>query len=426
MLPHLKKFLCCITATGVLLLNLATASAIGIKPLRIELTIDPGNSATATLRVINSEANDLALKPEVVIYTKNDEKGFPVAEELNADNPANIRSWITFEDSQIELPANSEKAVNFTVTVPKDAAAGGRYASVMYVATGAQESEGSLQVNTAVPSLILITVTGNLTSTGSFEKIALKDAALFSDIFPTFNLSFKNTGNLHIKPSGSVAIFDKTTGKQLTSIARYANPITGETVVADTIPINLTGGNVLPGSLRIFEAAWNENIASGKFTAKASLNYAKGKPALTKSMDFEIAEDLQTSDFKFIQAEDSAYFQLTATNKGNVNEKLTGKVKITNEFASVVAAPKIPEDIPYIKPGETVTIQIPWLSKTLPAGDYTAELLAEYGFAKTPVTAQTTFSSAGDNLLLYAGIGGGVVLFLAGGFFAYRLGRRKK
>jgi P pilus assembly chaperone PapD len=126
MLPSLKKLFSCIAAVCLLFLNLATASAIGIKPLRIELTIDPGNSATATLRVINSEANDLTLKPEVVIYTKNDEKGFPVAEELAANDPANIRSWITFEDSQIELLANSEKAVNFTVTVPKDAAQIGR------------------------------------------------------------------------------------------------------------------------------------------------------------------------------------------------------------------------------------------------------------------------------------------------------------
>jgi len=422
----MKNFLRYFTACCVLLLNLSTASAIGIKPLRVELTIDPGNSATTTLRIINSEATALKLRPEVVIYTKNDEKGFPVAEELAADNPENIQSWFSFEDSQIDLPANSEKAVNFTVTVPKDAAAGGRYASVMYIAAGESGSEGNLQINTAVPSLILLTVAGNQIQTGNLENFALKDAVLFGDSFPTFNLTFQNTGNIHTKPSGSVAIFEKETGKQLTSIARYTNPATGESVVADTIPINLSGGNVLPGSPRIFEAAWNENIASGNFTAKASLSYAKDKSPLTKSVDFEIAEDLQTSNFQFIQTADSAYFQITATNNGNVNEKLIGKVKVTNEFESIVAAPKIPEDSAYIKPGETVTIQIPWLSKALPAGDYTAELLAEYGFAKTPVTAKASFSSAGDNTLLYAGIGGGVALFLAGGFFAYRLGRRKK
>ncbi|MDD3066983.1 MAG: hypothetical protein PHO48_04115 [Candidatus Gracilibacteria bacterium] len=422
----MKNFLRYFTACCVLLLNLATASAIGIKPLRVELTIDPGNSATATLRVINSEATALQLKPEVVIYTKNDEKGFPVAEELAADNPANIRSWFTFEDSQIDLPANSEKEVNFTVTVPKDAAAGGRYASVMYIAAGESENKGNLQVNTAVPSLILLTVTGNQIQTGSFENFALRDTVLAGDIPLAFNLAFKNTGNIHAKPSGSVAIFDQQTGKQLTSIARYNNPATGESVVADTIPINLNGGNVLPGSPRIFEVAWNENIISGKFTAKASLGYAKDKSPLLKSVSFEIAEDLQTSNFQFIQTDNSAYFQITATNNGNVNEKLTGKVKVTNEFETVVAAPKIPEDSAYIKPGETVTIQIPWLSKALPAGSYTAELLAEYGFAKTPVTAKTTFSSSGDNLFIYAGIGGGVVIILAGGFFAYRLGRRKK
>ena len=57
----------------VLALTISTVLAVGVKPVRTELIIDPGGSGSATIRVINSENVPVTVRPEITVYTKNDQ-----------------------------------------------------------------------------------------------------------------------------------------------------------------------------------------------------------------------------------------------------------------------------------------------------------------------------------------------------------------
>lgn len=397
--------------------------AVGVKPVRTELAIDPGASATATIQVINSESFPVTVIPEITVYTKNDENGFPVAEDLAADDPMNIQDWISLDTTPLDLEPNSTQEVSFTVTVPEDAEPGGRYASVLYTATDEEEAAG-IKIQTAVPSLILVKVSGEELHTSEVTNFTVKSDKMLGDKSPVFAVEFKNEGNVHEKPRASITLTDAD-GVQLTEVATYKDPDSGEVIVADAIPLNLIGGNVLPGSSRIFTGGWNQNVQSGKFTATLELNYG-GQPTITRTTEIEIQESLTVNSFEINQMENSTDFSLTLTNSGNVYERPEGTIKITNEFDEVAAEPEIPADVEYIAPGSTATITIPWLSKQVPSGEYVANLAATYGFADAPLTAEVHFSSSAVDYIMIAMIGGGVVLVALLAIVIILLVRRKK
>ncbi|MFA6458303.1 MAG: hypothetical protein WCV72_02855 [Patescibacteria group bacterium] len=418
-----KTFSLTLSSFAACVLTASTVFAVGVKPVRTELDIDPGAAVTATIRVINPEAVPITVKPELTVYTKNDEDGYPIVEDLAADDPRNISGWITFDQDAITLAPRSEKSVNFTVTVPDGAEPGGRYASLSYTTVADTETTG-IKIQTAVPSLILIKVSGEEIHSGTVKNFALKNEKILSDKGLIFGCDFQNAGNVHEKPRASVSLTDAA-GKVLTAVASYADNDSGAVVVADTIPLNLGGGNVLPGSERIFTGEWNHNLRPGKFTAKLTLDYAD-QPTITQTTEVEIKEGLTLDSFVINQLEKATDFSLTLTNSGNVFERPKGVIEIRNEYDEVVASPQIPDNVAYIAPGSTAVITIPWLEKTVPRGDYTAQLAATFGFADAPLTAEVQFSSNAIDLILLGLIGGGVVIAILLVTVIVLLVRRKK
>ncbi len=391
-----------VCTTGLLALVLLTplALAVGVKPLRTELTIDPGSQGTATLTIINSEDRQLTVRPEIQVYTRNDKSGYPVETDLSADDPRNIASWITFGAETLELGPNSTKEVIFTVTVPENAEPGGRYAALTYSPI-IDESSGGVQIQTRVASLILITVTGEQRFGGQLTEFGIAEGKMYSDQPVQLAVGFENQGNVHVKAAGSIVLTD-TAGNTVPKLARYTDPETGREIVADTIPVNLNRGNILPDSTRVFGSDWNENIQLGTYTATLTLYYADGQPPLTQSTEIAIAEELTLDALEFSVSTDEegaehSQFELTATNSGGVYERLDGKLEVTNEFGDLVRTIEIPTDIDYIAPNTTQALTFDFLDTKVKAGEYTVALTATYGFGATPITIQTTFTSVDES-----------------------------
>ncbi len=418
-----KTFSLTLSSFAACVLTVSTVFAVGVKPVRTELDIDPGAAVTATIRVINPESIPITVKPELTVYTKNDEDGYPIVEDLAADDPRNISSWIAFDKNVITLAPRSEKIVNFTVTVPDGAEPGGRYASLLYT-TVADENATGIKIQTAVRSLILIKVSGEEIHAGTVTSFTFKNDKILSDKGLVFGCDFQNAGNVHEKPRASVSLTDAA-GKVLTGVASYVDRDSGATVILDEVPLNLGGGNVLPGNERIFTGEWNHNLRPGKFTAKLTLDYAD-QPTITQTTEVEIKEGLAVDSFVINQLEKSTDFSLTLTNSGNVFERPKGVIEIRNAYDELVASPQIPDNVEYVAPGSTAVITIPWLEKTVPRGDYTAKLAANFGFANTPLTAEVQFSSSAIDFILLGLIGGGVVIAILLVTVIVLLVRRKK
>lgn len=403
--PFFRMFRRISPALAALLLaaSAVAAHAIGVQPLRTELSIAPGATKVATLEVVNPDNYDLAVRPQLLIYEKNDEQGFPVQLQLEAGDTRDFRPWVTFQPNEFTLKAGEKRSVTATVRVPAGTTPGGRYAAIVY--DPIVNDPNAVVAKTRVASLLLIEVEGQQIRRSKLLSFGMQGETIESDKGAVFAIDVENQGNVHLRPRGTITITDTATGKQLRNIARYKDPLTGADIIADAIPVNILGGNVLPGSRRVFTPAFVEGITNGSYRADLAISGGDGTTEEKSSVDFTINEDFAITSFELVRGSKGWLFTITGQNDGNIAEKLTGKIVVKNEFDYQVAEVPLPEDMQYFAPGQTTTVEVPWLeTDELPDGEYNAVLQASYGLTPVGVELRAGFGSSGGWLWVLGGL----------------------
>jgi len=381
-----------LTSVGVLVMLFAltpSTFAIGISPVRHEFDLAPGESDTATLTINNESGTEIAVDISIKAFIKQDDSGYPVPLDLEDTASIDIRKWIKLPELPIIVPGNESIDISYTITVPHNAEPGGKYAAIAFEPI--VESESSVKVKTRLNTLALINVAGDVIRTGEVLDFSIPNE-IKSDMPFLFNINFNNTGNTHIKPMGYIEIIDLSTNEPVTGVSLQFSDETKLEVVGDTIPINFIGGNVLPNNSRIFENEWMQNIYMGDFRANMKLNYEEGGEAIEDSIEFSIKQDIAVESFDIEINESEADFVLNVKNNGNIYEKLTGKILITNSFGynvDEILLPEVEDD--YIAPGESREITLKWLDKDIPVGRYKAKLEAKYGLTDETLTSEIKF-----------------------------------
>lgn len=391
------------------------ALAVGVKPLRTELAIAPGESVRTTITVINTEDQEVRVRPSVGMYAGNDQQGYPIESDVPEDDPRHLNTWVAFDQVELTLRPDESRAVSLTITAPADAEPGGHYGSLLYEPIP-EEGGAPVKVATRVASLLLITVTGEVRTDGAVTRFSVADHQAADRPF-AFAIDFENSGTIHVRPEGSITILDAA-GQQVRSVARYLDPKTSKEVTADVIPVNLLGGNVLPDSARTFLADWSENIQNGEYTAVLNLAYA-GQQLAPQTTTFTVRDAVAVDDFALRQGGGKADFALKLQNTGANVVRPIGVIEVVNEFDFKVAEVTLGDHMSDIPAGESREVIVPWLSKEVPAGSYTARLNATYGYSRRPLVAEARFSAEDGGVpvgmlsalgaLLAIGLGGFVI-----------------
>lgn len=402
----LKQF-----AALVLLLSLTpSVLAIGIRPIRSEFSVEPGKTVKGEITVINETEKDFSAEPVIKVFYKNDETGFPVyPSQEDLDEVENFAEWIDVPQQPIPITAGDSATVEYTVTVPEDAEAGGKYATIAYQPV--KDPNGGVAVNVRAASLLFVNVEGDIIKEGEITRFNTPETLKTDEPF-NFEVTFQNTGNTHLKPNGWIKITNKKTGETLSQISTYLDPESEELIIGDEIPVNLRKKNVLPDSLRTFKSEWINGIEEGEFQALVTIKYDNQTGSISQTFDFEIKEDMAVEKFEINVQENAADFDLTLINNGTAYEKPVGVIKIVNNLGYQVDEIPLPEEMEHLAPGESVDLNLPWLSKAIPAGRYTATLEATYGFTEKIVEAEVKFGQI-DRSKLFMGIGLGLAILIA-------------
>lgn len=378
--------------------SLFAASGIGVRPLRTNISLDPGASGSIYLTIINNEDFTQVVKPEFQTYTSHNEQGYPIAKQLEEDDPQNIISWISFEKEKISVPPKSEKKVKVTISVPETAEPGGRYGALIYGPILTDTS--GVAFRTRVASLLLLDVKGDEKYDGEVSGFGIKDQEMYSDKGIQFAVDFENKGNIHVGPKGKISIYDKD-GKKVESVFSILDK-DGEEMILNDIPVNPFLNYTLPGLKRVYESDWKMNVAEGKYTAKLDLLFKKGDDQFTenKEVEFEIRDNLNVENFNFSEEDGKTYFILKLNNNGTVNEKIQGTIDVLNNLDYKIGEIKIPEDVGYITPGQAKEFKLKFLDKEMPDGDYTVKSNITYGYAGKKLDLNKEFSF-NNNLVIY-------------------------
>jgi len=112
-----------------------------------------------------------------------------------------IKDWLVLPDKQISIQPGEEKEVAYKVNIPKDAA--GEY-NAWFVVSDAKGPEikmgASIAVRTSIPIYIIVK------GTEKYDFEIQNFNAWIKPSFSSFNIILRNTGNVHIRPTGKVKI----------------------------------------------------------------------------------------------------------------------------------------------------------------------------------------------------------------------------
>jgi hypothetical protein len=224
-----------------------SASALTISPPVRELMGDPGGTVSGIVKLYNETDRDITVYPSTAIFkakpSENGEPDFPDLEKNN--NESDLASWIKIPQGPMTIRSLDWQTIVFEINVPKDAEPGGHYAAIFFSPQNpADTSSDAVSVNYKTGSLLLLSISGNVKEGGALKEFA-SDKTFYDHIPASFAVRVENTGNMHFKPEGTVAVTN----------------VFGSNVADLKIVKAEAGGNVLPKSTRKYEVVWGETDA---------------------------------------------------------------------------------------------------------------------------------------------------------------------
>ncbi len=244
-----------------------------ISPPLAELKADPGQTVTAKVKVRNVTRETLVVSAEVNDFTAgNEEDGQPrLLLEEGEKSPYSVKDWIT-TISEITLKSEEQKPVTITLQVPQDASPGGHYGVVRFTGTPPGVEGTGVSLSASIGALVLVNVSGDVQESAKIVELFTAQNGEKRGFFEygpiTLAERIENTGNVHIKPTGTV---------------RVTNIFGQETA---TYSLNERGGNILPASIRRFEQQLDKKFLFGRYKLQADVVYGSDSKILSDSVTF--------------------------------------------------------------------------------------------------------------------------------------------
>ena len=256
-------------------------NGIRVSPVRTDLVMNPGETRQVNVTVSNLTAASSEYQAYVNDFVAADgELGQP-ALILDNDKYAPSHSLKRFMQNvpNVTVGAGQSKDVKVTISVPRDAAAGGYYGAVRFAPAKSGDESKNVTLAASVGSLILVKVPGDIKENVTLDTFDVRRGTgnkAGSSFFTTNkNLyavaRFNNSGNVHEQPFGKVQL--KKGGK-----------------VIETLEINNTDprGNVLPDSVRRFESKLNKVGFWGKYEVEGNFGYGTNGQLLSAKSTFYV------------------------------------------------------------------------------------------------------------------------------------------
>ncbi len=232
-----------------------------ISPVLVELNADPGKQYTISIKLKNVTANTLSTKSQVNDFGAKGENGDPeIFLNEKEKSTYSLKSWVDKIPSYT-LKSQESKTIPITINIPSNAEPGGHYGVVRFtgVAPELAGDESEVALSGSIGTLLLVRVSGGVKEGLKLEDFFTTQNGKKSSFFEKGPISLveriKNTGNVHIKPTGTVVVKDMF-GKTKASLK-----------------VNEPPKNILPDSIRRFEQELNKKWLFGRYTVDLNLAY---------------------------------------------------------------------------------------------------------------------------------------------------------
>jgi len=258
----------------------SNGQALEIAPPVVYLSADPGQSVKTQIFIRDISNGNLIVTGQVNDFVAGGTDGTPkiLLDDKQGSSAYSLKPWITSLPSLLLIP-HEIKTMTVTINVPKDASPGGHYGVVRFTSTppSLDGSASGVSLAASIGVLLLVTVSGNIKQGLEVQQFSAaknnKTGSFFESGPVQFIEKFKNTGNVHLQPTGQISVTDMF-GKKLAGVN-----------------VNLPPANVLPDSTRQFTQALDKEIIGdkklfGRYTAKLVVTYGTDKKTATSTLSF--------------------------------------------------------------------------------------------------------------------------------------------
>lgn len=252
----------------------STGQGFQISPVLVELNSDPGQTHVINIKLKNVTANTLVSKSQVNNFGSKGENGDP--EIFLSDNDKStyaLKNWVQ-KIPNYTFATQESRTIPVKISVPTSAEPGGHYGVIRFsgVAPELADDQSAVALSASIGTLVLVRVSGDVKEVAKIEDYYAAQNGKKSGFFETGPITFveriSNTGNVHIKPMGSIVVkdmFGKTTA---------------------SLKVNDPPKNVLPESIRRFEQELNNKWLFGRYSAQLDLNYGTTGQVLKSTLVF--------------------------------------------------------------------------------------------------------------------------------------------
>lgn len=266
-----------------------TGNGMRISPVRVDTTIQPGESKVVDVYITNVTDAPVTLQGIVNDFgASDDESGQPrIYLDDNASAPARGLKKFVKPIGQVALQPREQKNIKVSISIPNDAAGGGYYGAVRFAPANSNNGE-SVSLSGSVGTLVLVTVPGDISEQANIQSfnIARQNGETLGKASNFFTngakgddgkglqavLRVQNTGNVQIAPFGKAIL--KKSGKE---IASYE--------INNTQP----RGSVLPDSTRRFTIDLGDKTAGfGRYTLEGNFGYGSSGQLITAKTSFMV------------------------------------------------------------------------------------------------------------------------------------------
>ena len=255
--------------------------ALEIAPPVIYLNADPGQSVKTQILIRDISSGNLIVNGQVNNFVSGGVDGTPkilLDAKDNANNPYSLVEWVSPLPSLLLVPKEI-KTMTATINVPKDASPGGHYGVIRFTSMPPSlDGTSGVSLAASIGVLVLITVSGKVTEGLNVSNLVVrKKDGKSSNFFESgpleFMERFKNTGNVHLQPTGQVSITDMF-GKKLAAVN-----------------VNTPPANILPQSEREFKQPLDKAVIGnkrlfGRYKATLNATYGSDKKTVTDTITF--------------------------------------------------------------------------------------------------------------------------------------------
>ncbi len=236
-------FLSAIAGTFFSVFFAASAQALTVSPVLIDLEADPGDILEGAVTIYNSSEVPETYFVSLQNFVAQGEEGRQTFVE--EENSFGLAKWTLPELSEITLQPNEERSIRYSVFFPDDAEPGGHYAALFFSTQPNEGEESSVGVGAKTGILLLARVSGDIRESATLETFRVVNEARLNRPPVEFEYRLRNTGNVHVRPSGYLTIRNM-----------FGN-------VVEKVNVNPTNAAALPNSIRRIQTVWNKNASDG-------------------------------------------------------------------------------------------------------------------------------------------------------------------